>query len=48
MYKFICLMKSNDYDVLFNLCKYIKLAFKKKEYTYSLAFYTKSHIPPQH
>ena len=48
MYKFICLMKSNDYDVLFNLCKYIKLAFKKDEYTYSLAFYTKSHIPPQH
>ena len=30
MYKFLCLMKRNDYDVLFDLCKYIKLAFLLK------------------
>ena len=41
-------MKTNDYDFLFNLCKFIKLAFEKKNKLFYIALYIKSHNPPQH
>ena len=31
MHKCTSLMKRNDYDILYNLCKYIKLAIEKKK-----------------